>query len=136
MLIWFFPACAPQCGHQAGKVLVPTSEHVNRLTATRLAWDVLGSSNLLIARTDSESAKLISSNIDVRDHEFIKGVIGLEKGRKSLAESLAEAETQGKIGAEVDQVEKEWMDSVQLVTFDEGEFWKRHCSFLLLLLVY
>lgn len=77
-----------QCGHQAGKVLVPTSEHVNRLNATRLAWDVLGSSNLVIARTDSESGKLISSNIDVRDHEFIKGAYNLPSDTLSLAESL------------------------------------------------
>ncbi len=69
-------------------MLVPTSEHVNRLTATRFAWDILGSANILIARTDSESAKLISSSIDARDHEFIKGAYNLPEGTKSLADTL------------------------------------------------
>lgn len=109
-----------QCGHQAGKVLVPTSEHVNRLNATRLAWDILGSSNLIIARTDSESSKLISSNIDVRDHEFIKGAYNLPEGTLSLAETLARAEADGKTGAELDQVERHWMDKCELMTFNEA----------------
>lgn len=100
---------------------MPTSEHVNRLTSARLAWDILGSSNILIARTDSESAKLISSNIDVRDHAFIKGAMNLPPNTLSLAESLARAEAEGKIGAEVDAVEKAWMDNCDLITFDDGE---------------
>lgn len=109
-----------KCGHQAGKVLVSTGEHVNRLITTRFAWDILGSSNLLIARTDSESAKLISTNIDVRDHEFIKGAYNLPAGTKSLSETLAEKEAEGVHGAELDKVERDWMDGVTLVTFNEA----------------
>jgi len=63
-----------KCGHMGGKVLVSTQEHVDRLVAARLAADILGTSTLLIARTDADSATLLDSNIDPRDHPFILGV--------------------------------------------------------------
>ena len=111
-----------QCGHLSGKVLVPTSTHISRLIAARFQLDLLQNPMLLIARTDAESARLISSSIDPADHPFIRGVsLGKESGgMKGLAETLDEAERKGMSGNEVDMVEKKWMDNVRLVTFDEG----------------
>jgi isocitrate lyase len=64
---------AKKCGHMGGKVLVPTCEFEQKLIAARLAADVLGVPTILIARTDANSAKLITSDVDPRDREFIGG---------------------------------------------------------------
>ena len=64
---------AKKCGHLGGKVLVPTSEAIQKLVAARLAADVLGVPTLIMARTDADSAHLITSDIDPRDREFITG---------------------------------------------------------------
>jgi isocitrate/methylisocitrate lyase len=62
-----------KCGHLGGKVLVPTSEFVQKLIAARLAADVMGVPTLLIARTDADSAGLLTSDVDERDRPFITG---------------------------------------------------------------
>ncbi len=62
---------AKKCGHLGGKVLVPTSEAIQKLVAARLAADVLGVPTLIMARTDADSAHLLTSDIDPRDREFI-----------------------------------------------------------------
>ncbi len=64
-------ASAKKCGHLGGKVLVPTREFVQKLVAARLAADIEGVPSILIARTDANSAKLITSDVDPRDREFI-----------------------------------------------------------------
>lgn len=63
---------AKKCGHMGGKVLVPTSEAVAKLSAARLAADTCGVPTVLIARTDAESANLITSDVDESDRRFIK----------------------------------------------------------------
>jgi len=66
-------ASEKKCGHLGGKVLVPTSAFIRTLTAARLAADVCGVPTLVIARTDANSATLMTSDIDERDHEFLTG---------------------------------------------------------------
>lgn len=66
-------ASEKKCGHMGGKVLIPTAAHERNLIAARLAADVCGVPTLVLARTDAESAKLITSDVDERDCEFITG---------------------------------------------------------------
>lgn len=66
-------AAEKKCGHLGGKVLIPTQAHIRNLDAARLAADIAGVPTVLIARTDAESAKLITSDVDDRDHEFLTG---------------------------------------------------------------
>src|SRR5262249_50003202 len=64
---------AKKCGHLGGKVLVPTLEATQKLVAARLAADVMGVPTLIMARTDADSAHLLTSDIDPRDHAFLTG---------------------------------------------------------------
>ena len=66
-------AAVKKCGHMGGKVLVPTQEATQKLIAARLAADVCGVSTLLLARTDSEAANLLTSDIDPNDRPFLTG---------------------------------------------------------------
>ena len=73
---------AKKCGHMGGKVLVPTQEAVNKLVAARLAADVCDVPTILVARTDAESANLLTADVDERDHPFI------DTGRGRTAEGF------------------------------------------------
>ncbi|MFC7332680.1 isocitrate lyase [Rhodocista pekingensis] len=64
-------ASEKKCGHLGGKVLIPIQQFIRTLNAARLGADVCGTSTLVIARTDAESAQLITSDVDERDHPFI-----------------------------------------------------------------
>jgi len=64
-------AAEKKCGHMGGKVLVPTGQFIKTLIAARLAADVCEVDTVIIARTDAGSAKLITSDIDERDHKFM-----------------------------------------------------------------
>src|SRR6188768_3025330 len=66
-------AAVKKCGHMGGKVLVPTREATAKLTAARLAADVMGTQTLVIARTDAEAADLVTSDVDENDRPFTTG---------------------------------------------------------------
>jgi isocitrate lyase len=66
-------ASEKKCGHLGGKVLIPTQAHIRNLDSARLAADVCGVPTVICARTDAESARLITSDVDERDHEFLTG---------------------------------------------------------------
>ena len=80
---------AKKCGHLGGKVLVSTSEAIQKLVAARLAADVMDVPTLIMARTDADSAALLTSDIDPRDREFLtgertsEGFFGIRSGLKS-----------------------------------------------------
>jgi isocitrate lyase len=92
-------ASEKKCGHMGGKVLVPTSQFIRTLVAARLASDVCGVPTILVARTDADSAKLITSDVDERDRPFIvddertpEGFFRLESGvETAIARGLAYA---------------------------------------------
>jgi isocitrate lyase len=91
-------ASAKKCGHMGGKVLVPSSEFVQKLIAARLAADVCGVPTILIARTDANGANLLTSDIDRRDSEFLtgertaEGFFGVRGGiEQAIARGLAYA---------------------------------------------
>jgi isocitrate lyase len=66
-------AAEKKCGHLGGKVLIPTGQHIKTLNAARLAADVCGAPTLIVARTDAQSATLLTSDVDERDQRFVTG---------------------------------------------------------------
>ena len=66
-------ASEKKCGHMGGKVLIPVQQHIANLNAARLAADTAGVPTMIVARTDAESAKLITSDVDERDRPFLTG---------------------------------------------------------------
>jgi isocitrate lyase len=92
-------ASEKKCGHMGGKVLVPIAQFIRTLTAARLAADVCGVPTVLVARTDADSAKLLTSDIDERDVPFItsktrtsEGFYNIDGGVKyAIARGLAYA---------------------------------------------
>ena len=66
-------AAVKKCGHMGGKVLVPTQEACEKLTAARLAADVMGVPSIVLARTDAEAANLLTSDFDANDKPFLTG---------------------------------------------------------------
>jgi isocitrate lyase len=85
-------ASVKKCGHMGGKVLVPTREAVAKLTAARLAADVMGTPTLVIARTDAEAADLVTSDVDDNDKPFLTGqrtVEGFYRTKPGLEQAVS-----------------------------------------------
>jgi isocitrate lyase len=88
---------AKKCGHMGGKVLVPTQDAIAKLIAARLAADVCNVPTVLIARTDAESATLLTSDIDERDRPFIDSVRGrTSEGFFTVKAGMAQAIARGR----------------------------------------
>ncbi|MBY3294856.1 isocitrate lyase [Rhizobium laguerreae] len=89
-------ASEKKCGHLGGKVLIPTAAHIRNLDAARLAADVMGVATMVIARTDAEAAKLLTSDIDERDQPFVdydagRTVEGFYQVRNGIEPCIARA---------------------------------------------
>lgn len=107
-----------RCGHLGGTVLVPTSTHLTRLLATRFQWDVMGTENIIIARTDSCNSKLLSSNSDPRDHKYIKGIITPDTN--AWSETVIDLEMKEVPQNQISDAENEWYGTNELCTIDEA----------------
>lgn len=104
-----------KCGHLAGKVLVSTQEHIDRLCAARLQADIMGTETLVVARTDAEAATLVDTNIDKRDQPYILGTSN--PNLDSLNDALDKAIRSGATRQEIQKVGQKWNQAAKLSTY-------------------
>lgn len=99
----------------AGKVLVSTQEHIDRLIAARLQADIMATETIVVARTDAEAATLLDNNVDPRDHPYILGATN--PSVKGLNDVLREAEARGASQSELVDLNANWDKKAGLATY-------------------
>jgi len=104
-----------KCGHLAGKVLVSTQEHIDRLCAARLQADIMGTDTIVVARTDAEAATLIDMNIDKRDHPYVLGTTN--SSLDPLNEVLQDAVERGASKDQIEKIMEGWEKNAGMSTY-------------------
>jgi isocitrate lyase len=97
-----------------GRTVVPTQEYLDRLTAVRMQFDVMGAETLLLARCDTDHAEFITSVVDERDHEYVQGAT---KKVEPLQVCLRAAQAEDK---DLKNARNEWKAKAGIMTFDEA----------------
>jgi isocitrate lyase len=97
-----------------GRTIVPTQDYLDRLTAVRMQFDVMGAETLLLARCDTDHAEFITSVVDERDHEYVQGAT---KKVEPLQGCLRAAQAEGK---DLKATRDAWKVKAGIMTFDEA----------------
>lgn len=97
-----------------GRTIVPTSEYLDRLTAARMQFDIMGAETMLLCRCDTDHSEFITSVVDERDHEY---VLGATQKIEPLKDYLKKAQAEGK---DLRSACNDWKDKAGLKTFDES----------------
>jgi isocitrate lyase len=97
-----------------GRTIVPTQDYLDRLTAVRMQFDVMGAETLLLARCDTDHAEFITSVVDERDHEYVQGAT---KKVEPLQGCLRAAQAEGK---DLKATRDAWKANAGIMTFDEA----------------
>jgi isocitrate lyase len=111
---------AKKCGHQGGKVLVPSSEQVQRLNAARFQLDIMRVPGIIVARTDAEAANLIDGSGDERDQPFILGAtnVSVPSYKTAFLAAVRQLNTEG-----VDEINGHLLHAISDLEYEEADAW-------------